>query len=40
VPFYEAGGEEDPEALADVDSLVAYRSLAAIDRRGSHRMFW
>jgi hypothetical protein len=38
--LYEAGREENFEALADVDSLVPYRSLAAVDRGDSYRIFW
>jgi hypothetical protein len=39
VPPYEAG-REIPEALADEDRLVAYSSLAAVDRGDSYRVFW
>jgi hypothetical protein len=31
--------KKTPEAPADVDRLVAYRSLAALDRGDSYRVF-
>lgn len=32
--------KKTPEAPADVDRLVAYRSLAAIDRGDRYRVLW
>jgi hypothetical protein len=37
----EAGREENPVALADVDCVIAYGSRAAVDcRDSSHWIFW